>query len=287
MTTVLDRFAPVEERYADRLNPILLRELRQMSRNRFVITLVIGLLATCFALSSAYLLIQVGGQAVSMQNWRATDLGRGLLYLLLPVLAGCMLVMIPLFVAIRFGWERSEKHLDLMYISTLEPREIVVAKLQSALHLAMLSVAVCLPFLALTYRLRGVDFWEIVGAIVVLILHVFNWTLFFMLLAVIRTRLIRAFLLAIIGPLWLFTCVSFLGDPDSLLSVFGRGLPVGGWFVWGLFCLVAYAGLIDRVSPTKAYRYSWMSDDDFRRHLMQEKRSKFDCDTKAGKNDPA
>src|SRR5439155_17518312 len=77
-----------------------------------------------------------------------------------PILEGVLLgtcLLVPLYAGLRLGAERSDTNVDLLFISTLRPRAIVVGKLLSSLVLVLLVFSACTPFMTFSYLLRGLD----------------------------------------------------------------------------------------------------------------------------------
>ena len=64
---------------------------------------------------------------------------------------------IPLYVGIRVAAERQENNPDLLYVSTLSPARIIRGKFFCGAYMALLFFSACMPFMAFTNLLRGVD----------------------------------------------------------------------------------------------------------------------------------
>src|SRR5206468_9430444 len=58
---------------------------------------------------------------------------------------------------IRLISERSPANMDLLFITTISPRAIIAGKSLAAAALTLLIFSACMPFMVLTYLLRGID----------------------------------------------------------------------------------------------------------------------------------
>lgn len=261
----LEQFTPIENAVADRINPIVLRELRHMTRSRFVISLVIGLLVIFFLISWIFLTSNVSTDSAYNQDWYDQELGLDLFSALLMFLGFGATFSIPPYVAVRFGWERSERNYDLMYISTLKPSSIIAGKLLAGLQLTLLAVAVCTPFLALTYLLRGVDIALIFISLGFLIGYVMTCTLGLMLFAAVpMSRSIRVIaFLFFVGPAWFFGSMGIiLGGVEEMQYGFfadffdvdfvTQVLPM--LVLWLMSMVSAYVLTVTLISPPGANR---------------------------------
>jgi hypothetical protein len=140
------------ERMDDWMNPIVVKELRQAVLSKVVVAaLMLFLFIEIFILGTT-LLSSSGASQVEMDF----NSGRRLFGILQSIMFGaCMLV--PIYVGVRLGAERSGTNSDLMFISRLKPRAIVAGKLQSGVVLILLIFSACTPFMAFAYLLRGID----------------------------------------------------------------------------------------------------------------------------------
>lgn len=132
----------------DRVNPIVIKELRQAVNGRFLAAVLI-----------LFLLISLLVLAVAMMgsDRQSTELGRNVMLSLNMILVGTCLLFLPAYAGFRFAAERNDNNTDLMFITTIPPRAIVWGKLLSTILLGVLIYSACLPFLTLTYLMRGID----------------------------------------------------------------------------------------------------------------------------------
>ena len=150
----------------DRVNPIVVKELRQAVRSRFVTGAMLLFLTVALVVMGFRLLEMQGPGGGSAARFDPTA-GRDIFMVLQGVLLGSCLMFVPLYAGIRLAAERDGAHGDLLYVTTLKARSIVWGKLLSALTLTLLIFSLCAPFMVLTYLLRGIDLFLIFLLLVV------------------------------------------------------------------------------------------------------------------------
>src|SRR5262245_48579825 len=91
---------------SDRLNPIVVKELRQAVQSRFVIAPLMTLLSIQIVAIGIYLLTS-GGSLLSF------DAGRNVFLILFAILQGVGMLFVPLYTAVRLAAERSDTNVDL------------------------------------------------------------------------------------------------------------------------------------------------------------------------------
>lgn len=133
-----------------RMNPVVVKELRQAVTGRLVPALLLLFLAVELFVMVLWLMPKADGTI----NFQA---GRDAFLTMHTILLAACLLFIPIAAAVRFSLERSDANVDLLFITTIRPRTIVVGKFLSAMVVATLLYSACLPFLSLTYLLRGID----------------------------------------------------------------------------------------------------------------------------------
>jgi hypothetical protein len=84
-------------------------------------------------------------------------LGASIFQIFTGILTGASLLFIPLYVGIRLAAERQESNMDLLYITTLTPHRIIRGKFLCGAYMIVLFFSACMPFMAFTNLLRGVD----------------------------------------------------------------------------------------------------------------------------------
>ncbi|HEY1789387.1 MAG TPA: hypothetical protein VGJ73_14605 [Verrucomicrobiae bacterium] len=133
------------------LNPIVVKELRQAVRS-WTVTGMLLLLLTILLVAS---LLFFGFQAADADP--DVQLGTEMFSAFAVILAIASLVFIPLYLGIRVAAERPENNPDLLYVSTLSPARIILGKFLCGAYMAVLFFSACMPFMAFTNLLRGVD----------------------------------------------------------------------------------------------------------------------------------
>lgn len=144
------RAAAAGARLDDRINPILVKEVRQSLRGKyfrvlFWLTLGVG---TLLGLSI------VAGAAA---NDNTVELGQMFFMSIFGVLAAAVHGFVPFSAFLATSAEWDENTYDLLIISNLKPRQIVQGKLLSALIQALLYYSTFGPFLVFAFLMNGID----------------------------------------------------------------------------------------------------------------------------------
>lgn len=137
------------EKINDRLNPIVVKELRQAVQGKFLIVVLSCFL--CLQLLTVGLFLTDDAVAVSFTT------GLNVFRVLLGILLGTCLLFVPAYTGLRLASERADANVDLMFITTLRPRSIIWGKFFAGIVLTVLLYSACMPFMTFTYLLRGVD----------------------------------------------------------------------------------------------------------------------------------
>jgi hypothetical protein len=135
---------------SDRINPIVIKELRQAVQSRFVIAALLTLLSVQLIAIGIYIL--ASGASVF-----GFDAGRQSFLMLFGILQVVAIVFVPLYTGARLAAERSDTNVDLLFITTIKPRSVIAGKMFAAITLTALIYSAGMPFMALTYFLRGID----------------------------------------------------------------------------------------------------------------------------------
>lgn len=146
----------LRERLDGWLNPVMVKELRQAVRGRFIVTVLsLSLLAQVVAVGA----FMLTGAATSTTG--ITTVGDDAFMTLFFVLFTGSVLFIPLYSGIRMAVERSDTNVDLLFVTTIKPRTIVIGKMLTTVVLTALLFFASLPFLVFSYVLRGVDVFTI------------------------------------------------------------------------------------------------------------------------------
>ena len=246
------------EKINDRLNPIVVKELRQAVQGKFLMVVLICFLCLQLLIMGIFLITDES-IAVSF------DAGLNIFRVLLSILFGTCVLFVPAYTGLRLANERAEADVDLLFITTLRPRSIIWGKFLAGLVLTVLLYSACMPFMAFTYLLRGID----LPSIFVLL------TLDFIVVAVsIQCAILIGCLPAnrvfrvILGVGWLiiiFAVFQFITFFSFSLLQFGIGSQLDSWKFWrgalgvlasglaliGIFALLSIA-LISPFSTNRA-----------------------------------
>jgi MFS family permease len=143
------------EKNSDRLNPLLLREIRQSLRSHIFSAIIILTAIFCLSVLAIGIIQQFNGRfdhADGLVIFR-------IVYYFLWAFA-C--VILPIYSANRFRSEKSIGEFELLSITGIEPKKIIRGKLEASLLQTFLIVSVAAPFLTSCYLLRGVSGLEII-----------------------------------------------------------------------------------------------------------------------------
>ncbi|MDM8548501.1 hypothetical protein QUF72_00645 [Desulfobacterales bacterium HSG2] len=141
----------VIEKIDDNLNPIMVKELRQAVRSRFVA----GILMICLLTLLTAMLAFIGETALDKGG--SLGMGRRAFSFLFPVFMVPSMIFVPVYTGTRLFRERTRENMDLIFISTIGPAAIIRGNLFAGIIIELLIFSTFLPFMTLTYLLRGVD----------------------------------------------------------------------------------------------------------------------------------
>lgn len=139
-------------RLNDRLNPILIKEVRQAVRGKFfrvcfVITLIIAMFAAIILLSNAQ------GRSSRLDS----DAGSQFFFVILMIFSGAAFLVVPLQANRSMASEKDDKTYDALITSGLRPTQIILGKWLSAGLLLLLFLSAFAPFLAIAFTLFGIN----------------------------------------------------------------------------------------------------------------------------------
>lgn len=135
------------QRWSDRLNPILVREVRQaMSGRVFVLTVLLAL-----AVSTVIAIVVASAPDAAERGGRmAFNAG-------LATLAPLLLFIVPMQAYASMRLELRGGTVEQLFLSGLRPSRILLGKMLAAFVQFLLYLSVLAPLLATSYLLRGVD----------------------------------------------------------------------------------------------------------------------------------
>jgi hypothetical protein len=169
------------ERIGDRLNPILVKETRQALKSKqFLITF--GLLLILGWGWSILGIIQAGpGAAFGAFGWQ-------LFYGYYVILAFPLLIVVPFGAFRSLAAEQETRTFELLSITALGTRQIVLGKLGSAVLQMTVYLSAIAPCLGFTYLLRGIDMPTIAYVMFWLTLASLGFSMIGLLLATVATK---------------------------------------------------------------------------------------------------
>ena len=144
----------------DRINPVAVKEFRQAVQSRLVILILMLFLMISLSVVGGYLLLTPEADT-------NTQGGLYVLHWLLGVLLLTCIGFVPTYTGVRMALERNDADVDLLYSTTITPETIVRGKYLSAMGLTLLIYSACMPFITLTYLLRGIELPSIFFALAV------------------------------------------------------------------------------------------------------------------------
>jgi len=143
--------SPLWQKIDDHQNPVLVKEIRQAVRSRFVVaSLVILLLLLVFG-SGAFILDR------NLASGGFQSHGRKMFVVMYAMLMGITAAFVPIYTAIRFVGERNHNSTDLMFITTIHPNKVIAGKVMVGMVISLMLFSVCAPFLFFSYLLRGIE----------------------------------------------------------------------------------------------------------------------------------
>ena len=204
MDAVARLFGPVWKPIDARLNPILVKEVRQSLRGKYF-SIVFFMMITIATIIGCMLLVNFGFQP-SEQG------GVTFFVAMYGCLSVAVHVFVPFSVFLSVGAEWDENTYDLLVLSDLRPRHIVSGKLLSAVVQVLLFYAAFGPFLVFAFLLRGLD---LVGAGWILGMTLLTSTglscIALCLSSIVRQRFARVILMALQAVILVIACGMTIG----------------------------------------------------------------------------
>lgn len=222
----------------ERLNPVLVKEVRQALRGRMFRILFMLTLSAAAAMSVVVL-------ARLSSDSDASVWGRRVFQGMHAVYAVAVIVLLPLIANRSMASERDERTLDALLVSGLSTARIVRGKWLASGVLLLLFLSACAPFLALGYVLYGLD--VLTSLFLVACTSALGWgtsLLGILLAAVARNRVLDTLLLALqvfvaIGGLSMWLALA------ARVEIFGAFRSVTlDEFLWGAGVWLVLFGLL-------------------------------------------
>lgn len=135
---------------SDWMNPVAVKEFRQAVQSRWVVSILMLFLILNLTVIGCYVMLAPDAET-------SITGGRDVFAFLLGILLIVCFAFVPLYSGVRLALERNDANVDLLFISTITPGSIVRGKFLAAMALTLLIFSTCMPFMVLTYLLRGID----------------------------------------------------------------------------------------------------------------------------------
>jgi len=220
------RMISIADALGDVINPIAVKEMRQAVKGRVLIwMLILYLLAQLVIMGAGILFSEFDGG-----NFSA---GPELLSILLIALLLTCLLFLPAIFGLRLGAERAQSRIDLLFITDMSPYSIIWGKMVAAMALTGLLFFTAMPFLTLTYLLRGIDMPSIFVMLAldfVIVVLVIQGAL---LLACFPGGMISRGIRFLMGLGGAFAVFLFASNVSFELLQSGVGSLLGSWEFWG------------------------------------------------------
>jgi hypothetical protein len=205
------------DRVGDRLNPILVKEARQAMKSRqFIITFSLLLI---FGWLWTVLFIAFGVPAIFY-----APVGPAVLTGYYVVLSIPLLIVVPYAAFRSLAAEREDGTYELLSITSLSARQIVLGKLGSAILQMMVYYSALAPCIAFTYLMRGIDVVTIALFLVYTFLASLLLSIFGLMMATVtRSRHWQVLLsvvfvmsLLVVGFIWDISVLGIIVNANSL-----------------------------------------------------------------------
>ncbi len=230
MTAVASAVAWID----DRVNPIVVKELRQAVRSRFISGMFLFLLALELVSVWIYLLLA----SPTDDSLRG---GEGLTGWLLGILSLACVLLVPAYTGIRMAWERSADQADLMFTTTIRAGAVIRGKLLTAVVIIALIYSASAPFILLTYLLRGVDVPTILGMLALTFVYALWATQLALLVGAIRTNPVAKVLLGLVAFL---AVIGFGSATQAVMAIATMGPLMGPAYSGAAAPMWAYQAVI-------------------------------------------
>jgi hypothetical protein len=215
----------------DRINPIAVKETRQAVNSR----LVAGFLLLFLAVQLLVMLAMIMSLEFDHSSELNLRLGREMFTFVQGILLGTCMVLIPAMSGMRLAVERSDVNVDLLFISSLTPRAVLLGKLLAAGALALLIFSACAPFMTFAYVMRGLDVPTIFVVLAADYLAVLLGTMFALFLASVPANRGLRILLGAGGFGFMgYLCLGLLAGSAAFLHGDARA-NLSSWEFWAGF----------------------------------------------------
>ena len=222
-------------KFLPRINPVTLKELRQLVRSRIILW---GMAAFPIVLMVAMTVVL----SSEMHSMSAVEVmyGKGLgedPLLATAAITGIVTCgLLPMFTAIKAMMETGKSSLGLEFTTALTPAQIASGKIASAAIISAIAVALAMPFFALSYLMRGVELSTTLTIPVLLFAGGVAMTSLGLIPACARSSIVWKIVLlaALCFVLWM-VAVFFIAVFDLEMEEIGAAIP---WSPAGVFAAI-------------------------------------------------
>jgi hypothetical protein len=249
------------EKLDDAINPIVVKELRQAVRSRFVVVALLLFLGLQVLILALFLIFSDVDRDMESFDY---GIGQRVFFVLSIVLLTTCMLLVPLYAGVRLAGERSETNVDLLFVTALRPRSIIWGKFFSAIVLLLLIVSACAPFMTFTYLLRGIDIPTILVVLTIDLVAVMGSTQLAIFIAAIPAARVLKSLCGLITLGCLIGIYAMTWAGTYGLVQYGAGAALDSWEFWGpascvLGVILTVIGLVFTwsvavISPSSANR---------------------------------
>lgn len=220
--------------FDDWWNPILVKEVRQALRGKYF--------KICFWIVLLAVVVAMAGMMVGFlhDDEITRSEGRNFFVGIFACLAIAVLAFVPFSAFNAVGAEWEENTFDLLIISNLRPRQIVVGKLLGAGVQTLLFYSTFTPFLVFSSLLRGVDMVNVWIVLAGAFLYSMVLTLIAIALSTMsRVRFARIVLMFVLGGALIFATVGGIGAGTYMIQEPGVIRQPLFWMRAGMVALAA------------------------------------------------
>ena len=139
-----------------RINPVTLKELRQLVRSRLILWGMALFPVVLLAVTASVLSSEMHDLSPEEATY-GNGLGGKPLAAVSVITAVVTCGLIPIFTSIKTAIETSRTSLGLEFTTALTPAQIASGKITAAAIISAIAVALAMPFFVLSYLMRGVD----------------------------------------------------------------------------------------------------------------------------------
>ena len=213
-------------KFQPRINPVTLKELRQLVRSRLILWGMVALPIVLILATGAVLLSEMHDISIQEAMY-GKGLGEEPLIAVSIITGVVTCVLIPLFTSIKTAIETSKTDLGLEFTTALTPGQIVSGKITAAAVISAIAVAIAMPFFVLSYLMRGIDLSITVLIPVLLFVSSVSLTAIGLLPACSRRHSIA---MKVISLVVLYIFLPFFFSSITAAIGIGRGVRGGGDF---------------------------------------------------------